>query len=71
MAKKNQKSPEGGIPDGPEMPTSTTEQIPSKSSKSKNPKQPQPSTSALIICRNKYVLDPTALPTSQLDFKSD
>lgn len=71
MTKKNRKSPEGGTPDAPVMSNSTTEQIPSKSSKSKDSKQPQPSTSALIICRNKYVPDTPALPTSPLNFNLD
>jgi len=71
MTKKNKKSPEGGTPDAPVMSASNTEQIPSKSSKSKDSKQPQPSTSALIICRNKYVTDPADVPISPLDIKSD
>lgn len=71
MTKKNKKSPEGGTSDAQVTSNSTTEQIPSKSSKSKDSKHPQPSTSALIICRNKYVLDPAALSASPLDFKSD
>ncbi len=71
MNKNNKKSSEGGTPNAPVTSTSATERIPSKPSKSKDSKLPQPSTSALIICRNKYVLEYSALSISLLDFKLD
>jgi hypothetical protein len=53
MAKKNKKSSTAEeSPDSPVSPEPTT----LTATKSKDHKPSQPSTSALIICRNKYVL---------------
>lgn len=71
MAKKNKKGPEGGISGTPALPISTGEQAPSKPSKSKSTQTTHPSTSALIICRNKYVPDTAVLLLSALKFNLD
>jgi hypothetical protein len=60
MTKKNKKTAGGEIVQDPAA-SPATEQLPSKPPKNKDSKTPQPSTSALIICRNKYVSNPIVI----------
>ena len=56
MTKKNKKSHDGDSSQSQTATNLTSEKVPSKLPKSQEPRTSPPSTSALIICRNKYVL---------------